>query len=289
MNTYAQMQALVAAKLATVSTNQHLDTFKYAKRVMFDYLWDTDPALLEVRGHSYDNRTGELVVAAPRKSFNYLENGWWKDVPLDTPVVAYKKFNGFMACVSKYEGKTLVSTTGSTKSDFVKLAKDYIAVEDFEWLSDDITLLYEVVHPKDPHIVDEPIGAHYLGYRSKNNGVFSPYGESEYTLIGTLKEALEIAENDRIEGFMIYNLQHDPDRLSPAKIKTPYYIGKKKLMRLSKKNSDIMYNDPVKFAQALPKMWQDVPEELVAMYPNGYWNEMPEWFRRGELEQLKGK
>ena len=83
MNSYETMQRLVAAKLATVSTNGHLDTFKYARRVMFDYLWDTDPALLECRGITYDNRTGALVVAAPRKSFNYLENGWWKDVPLE--------------------------------------------------------------------------------------------------------------------------------------------------------------------------------------------------------------
>lgn len=58
MNSYETMQRLVAAKLATVSTNGHLDTFKYTRRVMFDYLWDTDPALLETRGHSHGNLTG---------------------------------------------------------------------------------------------------------------------------------------------------------------------------------------------------------------------------------------
>lgn len=285
MNTYAQMQALVAAKLATVSTNQHLDTFKYAKRVMFDYLWDTDPALLEVRGHSYDNRTGELVVAAPRKSFNYLENGWWKDVPLDTPVIAYKKYNGFMACVSKHEGEVVVSTTGSTKSDFVGYAKEYLP--NLGWLTPDYTLLYEIVHPDNPHIVEEPIGAHYLGCRSEIDGAFIPYGKPEDIYVGTLKGILAVAEVNTGEGFIAYTLD-DHSRLSPVKIKTPYYVGKKKLMRLSKKNSTIMYNDPAKFAQGLPKMWQDVPEQIVDDFSCENWDNAEEAFRRWYLEQLKG-
>ena len=289
MNSYETMQRLVAAKLATVSTNGHLDTFKYARRVMFDYLWDTDPALLECRGQTYDNRTGALVVAAPRKSFNYLENGWWKDVPLDTPVIAYKKYNGFMACVSKHEGTGHISTTGSTKSDFVRYAEEYIPAANSTWLSDEFTLLYEVVHPDDPHIVDEPIGAHYLGCRSKIDGSFFPYGKAEDTYVGTLKGILAIAEVNTGEGMMVYDLHNDPARLAPAKIKTPYYVGKKKLMRLSKKNSATMYANPVKFAQGLPEMWKDVPELIVAVYPEAYWNSLPETNRREWLEILKGK
>ena len=290
MNSYETMQRLVAAKLATVSTNGYLDTFKYARRVMFDYLWDTDPALLECRGHTYDNRTGELVVAAPRKSFNYLENGWWKDKPLDTPVIAYKKYNGFMACVSKHGNEGIISTTGSTKSEFVKYAEEYIPAKNSTWLDHEFTLLYEIVHPDDPHIVDEPIGAHYLGSRDKTTGVFTPYGKPEDTYLGTLKGILAIAEVNTGEGFIAYDLHNDPDRLAPAKIKTPYYVGKKKLMRLSKKNSDTMYADPVKFAQSLPKMWQDVPEKIVSIYSREFWNEcMTEGIRRELLEQMKGK
>ena len=291
MNSYDTMQRLVAAKLATVSTNGHLDTFKYARRVMFDYLWDTNPALLEVRGHSYDNRTGALVVAAPRKSFNYLENGWWKDVPLDTPVIAYVKRNGFMLCVSEVNSDPIYSTTGSTKSDFVHMGTDMLR-ETFGRIPEpqaNCTDLYEIVHPDDPHIVDEPIGAHYLGCRSKIDGAFIPYGKLEDTYIGTLKGILAIAEVNTSEGFMCYDLHNDPDRLAPAKIKTPYYVGKKKLMRLSKKNSATMYANPVKFAQGLPEMWQDVPEQIVAVYPEAYWNSLPETNRREWLEILKGK
>jgi hypothetical protein len=288
MNSYETMQRLVAAKLATVSTNGYLDTFKYARRVMFDYLWDTDARLAECRGHTYDNRTGELVVAAPRKSFNYLENGWWKGVSLDTPVIAYKKYNGFMACVSKHEGEVIVSTTGSTKSDFVRYAKESIGSE-LKWISDNETLLYEIVHADDPHIVDEPVGAHYLGFRSKVDGGFNPYGKSEDIYVGTLKGILAIAMVNRGEGFMVYDLHNDPERLKPAKVKTPYYVGKKRLMRLSSKNSEIMYNDPEKFASTLPEMWRDVPKIITKMYPHNGWNILPEQSRRATLEMLKGK
>lgn len=290
MNSYETMQRLVAAKLATVSTNGHLDTFKYARRVMFDYLWDTDPALLDCRGQTYDNRTGELVVAAPRKSFNYLENGWWSDKPLDTPVIAYVKRNGFMLCVSEDNGDSIYSTTGSTKSDFVRIGVAMLG-ETFSRIPEpqtNCTDLYEIVHPNDPHIVDEPIGAHFLGSRCKQTGVFTPYGKPEDTYLGTLKGILAIAEINTGEGFMVYDLHNDPDRLAPAKIKTPYYVGKKKLMRLSKKNSATMYADPGKFAQGLPKMWQDMPELIVESYTKESWDNFDEAFRRWFLEQLKG-
>lgn len=290
MNSYETMQRLVADKLATVSTDGYLDTFKYARRVMFDYLWDTDPALLETRGHSYDNRTGELVVAAPRKSFNYSENGWWKDKPLDTPVIAYVKRNGFMLCVSEDNGDLIYSTTGSTRSAFVRMGVDILG-KTFNRIPTpeaNCTDLYEIVHPDDPHIVDEPIGAHYLGSRCKQTGVFTPYGKPEDTYLGTLKGILAIAEVGTTEGWMVYDLNNDPDRLAPAKIKTPYYVGKKKLMRLSKKNSATMYADPVKFAQGLPKMWQDMPELIVESYTKESWDNFDEAFRRWFLEQLKG-
>ena len=291
MNTYGKMLQLVASGLATVSYNRDWATFKYARKVMFDYLWDTDTALLNCRGHTYHTQTGQLLVAAPSKSFNYLENKWWSEKALDTPVIAYVKRNGFMLCVSEHDGDPIYSTTGSTKSDFVHMGAEMLG-KTFGRVpapNDNTTNLYEIVHPDDPHIVDEPVGAHYLGSRDKRTGVFTPYGKAEDTYVGTLKGILAIAEVNTSEGFMCYDLNNDPDRLAPAKIKTPYYVGKKKLMRLSKKNSATMYADPVKFSQSLPKMWQDVPEQIVAVYPEAYWNSLPETNRREWLEILKGK
>lgn len=289
MNSYETMQRLVAAKLATVSTNGHLDTFKYARRVMFDYLWDTDPALLECRGQTYDNRTGELVVAAPRKSFNYLENGWWKDKPLDTPVIAYKKYNGFMLCVSDDSGDPICSTTGSTHSLFTSMGVNMLS-RTFSRIPEpqtNCTDLYEIVHPDDPHIVDEPIGAHYLGSRDKTTGVFTPYGKPEDTYLGTLKGILAIAEVNTNEGFIAYALD-DHSRLSPVKIKTPYYIGKKKLMRLSQKNSELMYTQPDILVKQLPEIWKFSVAKIVKKFTLAQWLQIEEQDRRKLLEDLIG-
>lgn len=61
-------------------------------------------------------------------------------------------------------------------------------------------------------------------------------------------------------------------------------------MRLSKKNSDTMYADPEASVQSLPKMWQDVPERIVSIYSQEFWNEhMTEGIRRELPEQMKGK
>lgn len=291
MNSYEDMLELVSKKLATASYNGDWVTFKYARKVMFEYLWKTDLRLLDCRGQTYSAHTGEILVASPRKSFNYLEDGWWSDKPLNTPVIAYVKRNGFMLCVSEDNGDPIYSTTGSTQSDFVRMGVDVLG-ETFNRIPEpqtNCTDLYEIVHPDDPHIVDEPVGAHYLGSRCKQTGVFTPYGKPEDTYVGTLKGILAIAEVNTGEGMMVYDLHNDPDRLSPAKIKTPYYVGKKKLMRLSKKNSATMYDNPVKFAQGLPEMWKDVPELIVAVYPEAYWNSLPETNRREWLEILKGK
>ena len=84
MLTMQQQEALVSQGLAKKKINEELGlvTYKYAKKVMYDYLWDKHPELLMCRGHVYDVNTGKLVIAAPKKSFNYLENGTWKDKPL---------------------------------------------------------------------------------------------------------------------------------------------------------------------------------------------------------------
>lgn len=287
MLTYERQKELVSLGLATVSTNGDLDTFKYAKRVMFDYMWDQHPDLLECRGHTYDNRNGVLVVAAPKKSFNYLENGTWKDVPLDTQVTAHKKFNGFMACESMFEGKELINTTGSTKSDFVQMAKELIA-EKFSGVpnAEGGTFLYEIVHKDDPHIVHEEIGAHYLGVRL-HTGQFLP-ACTGLPFRGTLGKLLELKEENRTEGYMVYS------EFGVCKLKTPYYVGKKKLMRQRTKMINAMYDDPAGYVSSFlisprwQKEWYTVALKIVTTITKGTWTAMDDQHRRLIIEEFIG-
>lgn len=290
MLTYEQQMHLVSRGLATLKNDGKYITFKYARKAMYEYLWHKVPDLLECRGHVYCNTTKELVQAAPRKSFNYLERGHWKDTPLDTPVEMYKKINGFMACATLHNDELLVSTTGTTTSDYAMWAKELI-VQKFryydELIDSDTSTLFEVVVPQDPHIVKEREGLHLLGVREKNTSDFYPLGASVRC---TLEQALEIAKNDRGEGFMLYPMQTDGtyDYNNCCKLKSDYYVGKKKLMCMTAKNVENMYKNGFETANTLPDMWYDVPRKIVSSVDKDTWLGMSDQQRRVILEDLKG-
>lgn len=250
-NTFEQMNQLVAGGYATVKTEGNYSIFKYHRKVMFEYLWDKVPGILECRGHVYNNTTGELVQAPPRKSFNFLENLWWcQHDHTDRMVYIYKKYNGYMVAASKVDGKLMVSTTGSLSSDYVAFARPFVE-KWFERETSNATYIFEMVDKTfDPHIVDDPDGLHLLGYRYKDSGTFVPTGRVAKVTLG---EALEIARKDRGEGFMIYN-QFDTTNTAPAKLKTPYYVGKKMLMRLNKANTKALWDG--KLPERMPEMWK---------------------------------
>jgi hypothetical protein len=288
--TYDEQMLLVNRGLATLKNDGKYTTFKYHRRAMYDYLWHQIPDLLECRGHVYCNSTKELVQAAPRKSFNYLERGYWLDVALDTPVEMYKKINGYMACATIYNDELIVSTTGTTTSDYAMWAKELLlsTYRNYEILLDNkTTTLFEVVVPQDPHIVHERQGLHLLGVREKDTGDFYPLNVPTKC---TLEQALKIAKFDRGEGFMVYPMLPNGlyDYNNCCKLKTPYYIGKKKLMRMTAKNVEIMYKNSIEIANSLPEMWYNVPQMIVGDVHKDTWLAMNDQQRRVILENFKG-
>lgn len=286
MLSFDQQMNLVNRGLAVMKNDGKFTTFKYHRRAMYDYLWFDTPELMECRGHVYDSDTHELVQAAPRKSFNYLENDtWWKDMDPNTLVKMYKKINGYMACATLHNGELLVSTTGSTTSEYAQWAKELILKDYGTWdltINEDSSALFEVVVPQDPHIVSERMGLHLLGTREKISGFWWPLG---YSPIVTLKTAISMAESDRGEGFMLYPYG---DYSTCCKLKTPYYVGKKKLMRMSAKNVEIMYKTPHVTQEQLPNMWRDVPDRILLQYTKEQWLSFNDQSRRLILESLKG-
>lgn len=281
--TYQQQLDLVEAKLATVSINGELSTFKYAKKVMYDYLWDEHPELKMCRGHTYDNTTGQAVTIPPTKTFNYLENDTWKDMPLDTRVFAYKKFNGFMAAASIYKGKLVVSTTGSTKSDYAKLAYEYIAPSIAFGNNENITWLFEICDNSDPHIVDEGEDKfYYLGstlHSGAGSLVFQPTGDYIDTTLG---EMLELVKQNKGEGYMLYT-----NDMQCCKLKTPYYSGKKYLMRMSKTKVETMYTNFQYTVGRLPDCWKHAVSYILTKVSKEEWLSMNDQQRRIYLEKIE--
>lgn len=288
-NSFETMQDLVKRKLATAKTQGNLTLFKYAKNVMYGYKWNEHPELLECRGHVYDNQTGQIVQATPRKSFNYLENGTWANMPMNTKVSLYKKLNGFMAVATIHNGELLVTTTGSFDSEYAQWAKEEIIKSGLvPCIDDNYSYLFEIVVPQDPHIVEEKIGAHLLGWRSKVNGRFIATDDSDVVMSHfgiTLAEALEIAEQDRGEGFMMYN---ESDWSQVCKLKTPYYVGKKKLMRMSPKNVELLYTNNQWVQDSLPAYWGDAGLVIPDHFYMQEWINLPEQDRRKFLEEQYG-
>jgi len=223
-----------------------LYVLKYKKRVFYDSLWND--FLEECRGTIVDADFN--IVARPfTKIYNFRVEDKSPVLCDTTLVTAYRKANGFMCSITWYNNDILVSTTGSTDSDFVNYAKEMM-LEHACWAdwqmavngAKGFTLMFECVHPSDPHIIPENAGMYFLGWRensweSKVHGYGSEVAwkifaedtlkcrsvESYHYTIGEL-----VAESSKVkhEGFVAYT-----EDGKSFKIKSPYYLTAKWVAR----------------------------------------------------------
>ena len=223
------------------TSKEGLYVLKYRKRVFYDNLWT--PELELCRGTIVDKDFN--VVSIPfTKIYNYGIEDKAPVLSPDTFVTAYRKVNGFMAAITWHDDDILISTTGSIDSDFVQYVKDMMlhhasleTWEDFLSLYPHQTFLFECVHPDDPHIVEEPIGLYYLGYRNKDwesNIIHPSLSKMDWTissllnihLINGVVMSLDMVQWHtkicRHEGFVCYT-----EDGTAFKIKSPYYLIKK--------------------------------------------------------------
>lgn len=237
-----------------------ISVLKYKRKVFYDNLWNE--YIAECRGSIVD-ADFNLVSYPFTKIYNY---GIEKEAPVladDTKVTAFRKVNGFMVAATWYNGDVLVSTTGSTDSDYVKMAKDMMLLHGpwSEWQLafnsadlEGMTVMFECVDPDDPHIIPEKPGMYVLGYRENVWGskvghnpevlkdladMFNCYVPEHYeTTVGNL---VEQTKNVRHEGFVFYTA----DGVS-AKIKSPYYLTSKWVARNPRTDKLIDLNNDIK-------------------------------------------
>ena len=216
-----------------------LFVLKYKKRVFFDGLWND--FLEECRGTIVD-RDFNVVSRPFTKIYNYGVEDKAPKLYDDTIVDAYRKINGFMVAVTLYNHELLVSTTGSTDSDFVGYAKEMIDMELYRQVCEDYpghTFMFECVHEKDPHIIPELPGMYLLGYRVNDwespihidPTILGKLAKEFNTLsvghtrisLGALLKAVKVVKH---EGFVFYT-----EDGQSAKIKSPYYLVNKFVAR----------------------------------------------------------
>lgn len=286
-----QLDNLVDKKLAVKKTdNNGFTTYKYHNKVFYNNLWYTDDALLECRGVVFD-ADGNIAQRPFKKIFNLRENG--ADLP-EAPFLAVRKVNGFMAAASWYSGQLLVSTTGTTTSFYAELAKSWL--EQYAWYFEqkpEFTFIFEIVDESDPHIVHEKQGVYLLGMRHKDSGellhpvnvkcvaeyigCFTPMLK-RYTNRDKFKNDLRECKH---EGFVVYD---GAGTEMVVKTKSPYYLSKKALMRMGKKQVNLMYNEPKKFKKRLDEEFYEVYDWLVSEYTQEEYSKLNEQERRKILE-----
>jgi hypothetical protein len=212
---------------------------KYKKKVFYDNLWNE--YIAECRGAIVD-KDFNLVSYPFTKIYNY---GIEKEAPvltLDTKVTAHRKVNGFMVACTLHNGELLVSTTGSTDSPYVAMARELIDKAKYldlcsRWAG--YTFMFECVHKNDPHIVPEKEGMYILGYRENkwNTPIeHDPFMLMEMgralgcfvpeSILTNMAQLQVLAKECKHEGYVFYT----DDGVS-AKIKSPYYLTSKWVAR----------------------------------------------------------
>lgn len=270
---YKELESLVELKLATraLEPKHGLRLYKYSKSVFYDALWSQNPALLRARGHVYDV-AGNLVSNPLDKCFNYREEGAGLDLAPDTVVRAVEKLNGFLAVVSPHpvkKGELLVHTTGSFDSAFVGYIRDFITgalkgrmLRLFSKRR--LTLMFECIHPEDPHIIQYPPeqhGLYLIGAREIRQG--SPLLKQDELdalaldlelkrpqhFVTTFGELRAMAADCRIEGYMVHLM--DELETLVLKLKSPFYLLSKFLGRMNDGKWKHLFSNPSDFKRRM--------------------------------------
>ena len=253
---------------------------KYKKSVFYGNLWNIHPDLIHARGLITD-AGGNIIQYPFTKIFNYRENN--TEIDKDNIVLSVDKINGFMCAVTWHDGKPLVSTTGSLTSDFVDMATKMLPLDrmakDLQQYSS-YTFCFEIVHPNDPHIIPEEIGAYLIGARLKcyespqvrqgwlddfafDWGVYRPVYE-----YNTFSRILDKLKTYKREGFVVYDTVSN----TVLKLKSPYYLVSKFIARTKKLHLIFDRN----YKQHFEEEFYSLCEFLQETYTPEQFSEIPE-------------
>ena len=267
-----------------------LSIYKYHNRVFWENLWHTDERLLDARGMVLDEE-GNKVIWPFTKVFNYQENG--TTLPLDKEVIVVRKVNGYLACARWWKGELIVSTTGTLDSQYAVWARELLEGNLLFSTFPQITFMFEICLPGDPHIVDEAPGAYLIGARLMRTGTMLP----EYTLdeladeydfmrpfwaVTVFSNILNLKKTADMEGWMIRDVVSGEILM---KVKSNYYLSKKALMRMGAKRVDILFDNPSLIKESLDEEFWSVAEFITQKFSKEEWKGMNDQERRKVIEE----
>jgi predicted kinase len=283
-----------------------LRVYKYSKQTFWNNSWGESELLLKARGLVLDP-AGNIVSHPLDKCFNYLENGTGADLSDDLPVIGVEKLNGFLGIISAHplkKGELLVHTQGGFGGPFVQYIKDFItpAVKGqlLKYLSqNDVTLLFEVLHESDPHIVEYPkemMGLHLLAVRGKQL-TDKAWKEDAVDEAGaqmglrraawrrmTFGEAREFLRTTKTEGLMVRADTDEQEYI--LKGKSPHYLTVKFLGRLSTGKIKYLFANPRDFKKTMDEEYYVIIDKLVATYTHEQFQAFTDDERVSEMRNL---
>lgn len=308
------LDALASKKLATrqVDDTKLLRVYKYSKATFWNNSWGESEWLIKARGMVLDI-AGNIVSHPFDKCFNYGENGTGHDIADDTEVIEVEKLNGFLGIVSAHpvkRGELLVHTQGGFGGEFVGYINEYLQEPKTRgrvshYLSqNNVTLMFEVLHPDDPHIIFYPpamMGLHLLGVRGKGL-MDEPWTETEVDeaaakmglrrpqwRVTTFGETRKAVRECKTEGVMVR--LNTPKQPTLLKWKSPYYLTTKFLGRLSNNKIAHMFGNPKNFKTTVDEEFYPIVDKLVDTLSREVFAEMSDEDRvtlvRSLIDQLQ--
>lgn len=272
--------------------------FKYGKMVHFERLWDKEPLLEKTRGIVFDIG-GQIIVHPFDKLYNYEEYNSGKHLTTNSKIRAVEKLNGFLGCITKhpYRNDLLFTTTGNLDNEFTGYIKSFVTPElkmrllSFFASQGNQTLMFEVIHPEDPHIIQYETKDHGLwliGARglNENDKIKSEIELDKIANILSLRrpqhftcnfgDLLKKLEKCEIEGYMVWEIKDDGSEQPIMKIKSDYYLVTKFLSRMTPKKTTTLYKDPKAFKQSIDEEYYSLTEHIVKTYPKDIFDKMSE-------------
>ena len=298
-------QKLVHKKTYSIGPFAGLSVHKYSRSVFYENRWGEDPRLLECRGIILDF-SNNIITYPFTKVFNYFSDTGATETGLvidhSTTVLAPRKINGFMAACSLYNNDLLVSTTGTLDSPHAELARSVISTLNVSALKElpfakTGTFLFEISHEDDPHIISEEPGAYLIGYRENKIGspmalessldaIADIIGAKRPECITTLfGELVARSKHVKHEGFMVRDASTGE---TLCKIKSPYYLTKKFLMRLHENKVQSLFLDQQSARAKLDEEYYPLLDHIVQNYTYDEFNSMDERTRAKIIEDYLG-
>lgn len=286
------MESLVTKKLAIRfnDDSRMLRGFKYSREVFWNHSWSADPWLLKARGLVLDP-SGAIVSHPFDKVFNLNEEGAGAGLADDAALIEVEKLNGFLGVCSRHPLKEdlLMHTQGGFGGKHVQYIRDCMTAEQMgrtkKYLAyNDVTLMFEVIHPEDPHIIEyapEEHGLYLIGVRGKNrldkawpehlvDEAAKAMNYRRPTWKKTTKaELFAKCRRDtkglvKHEGWMVR--EDTPEQEFLFKLKTPYYLVVKFVGRLSAGRVKHMFQRPEDFKKTLDEEFFPLVDELTRRY-----------------------